>query len=230
MSTLRVILLLLPSVIMADGPLPGCSELQCDAGLTECGICLQAIDAAQCPEGWESDFKLHTCDSVAPGELCEADGECGTVEVDNCNGRDPDVNGWHHGRLLQGWHHEGSPRSDVYRRVPCTMPPSPPAPPPAPCGSCDAGAACGRCLQVVRPDECPKAWHVEYELKACNVAEKGEYCEGDGECGTSQGVNNCTRPPQDLSDPPRPRVIPSPPSPRLSLWALTRLIADTCVR
>ena len=36
--------------------------------------------------GWESDWRLHTCDVVAMGELCEADGECGTSDIlDNCH-------------------------------------------------------------------------------------------------------------------------------------------------
>ena len=60
-----------------EQPVPGCGTLQCDAGQS-CGICLVALknDDAQCPQGWESDWKLNTCDKAEPGEYCEADGEC----------------------------------------------------------------------------------------------------------------------------------------------------------
>ena len=65
-----------------------CDEIHCDAG-AECGICLQALanNDEQCPAGWMSDWRLHTCNEVAPGELCEADGECGTIELDNVRWR-----------------------------------------------------------------------------------------------------------------------------------------------
>lgn len=102
-----------------------------------------------------------------------------------CKGRDPAEPT---GRRLQS--HQTN--ADVYRRIQCTMPPSPPAPPPVPCpSSCDAGAECGRCLQRLKPEECPKASHVEFELKPCDAADKGDFCEGDGECGTTQDLNNC---------------------------------------
>ena len=64
-------------------PLPLCSVLACDAG-RECGICLRALHTGApqydvCPAGYQADWGMRTCDQVADGELCEADGECGTV-------------------------------------------------------------------------------------------------------------------------------------------------------
>lgn len=70
-------------------PLATCESLQCDAGAS-CGICLQKLspNSADCPAWHQASFFLKTCDEAEPGELCEADGECGTVEVDNCPGMD----------------------------------------------------------------------------------------------------------------------------------------------
>ena len=54
----------------------------CDAG-ESCGICLTPIPSSECP----LNADLAQCDTVADGELCEGDGECGTVsDLDNCNG------------------------------------------------------------------------------------------------------------------------------------------------
>eukprot|EP00966_Prymnesium_polylepis_P196639 4556648-Prymnesium_polylepis.1 len=66
-------------------------------------------------------------------EMCEADGECGTTEIDNCWGRDVKGPGGSTGGDSGG---AGAHNSDVYKRVEChavPSPPSPPAPPPVPC-------------------------------------------------------------------------------------------------
>ena len=50
-----------------------------------CGTCLVPVEAAACPP-FEERASLPTCDNVTIGELCEADGECGTdVRLNNCN-------------------------------------------------------------------------------------------------------------------------------------------------
>jgi hypothetical protein len=53
--------------------------------------------------------------------------------------------------------------------------------------TCDAGAECGKCLQALSPSECPS----EPNIADCNSVNIGDLCEGDGECGTNQDLNNC---------------------------------------
>ena len=190
-------------------PLVSCDTLTCDAGAS-CGKCLQKLaeNDPLCPAGWVSDVSLHTCDTAKPGEFCEANGECGTVEVNNCAGLD--VNG----RRLFGsitdaldnlpsnvqdmiggsaadYMEDALRASDVYRVVPCLAPPAPPPPPPIQCESCAAGASCGVCLTPISEDECPEPWKTNFVLKRCDIALPGELCEGDGECGTSNALDNC---------------------------------------
>jgi hypothetical protein len=59
----------------------------CEAGLS-CSMCLHTISASECPGGWASEDAGDipgNCASVAEGELCEADGECGTNDgLNNC--------------------------------------------------------------------------------------------------------------------------------------------------
>eukprot|EP00965_Chrysotila_dentata_P040347 1339001-Pleurochrysis_carterae.AAC.3 len=86
-----------------DLPLPRCDDLQCDAGAS-CGICLVLVSREECPESWVSDWTLHTCDKVADGDLCEADGECGTNnDASNCEGRDPNQEGGRPIGASHGW-------------------------------------------------------------------------------------------------------------------------------
>jgi len=69
-------------------------------GEGSCGINVP-LPAGECPlEG-----NLANCLDVACGELCEGDGECGTVELDNC----------------------GDTGYDIYRKT-CATPKAPPAP------------------------------------------------------------------------------------------------------
>ena len=53
---------------------------------------------------------------------------------------------------------------------------------------CDAGESCGLCLRVVKAIDCPGALDL---LPDCNAADLGGLCEGDGECGTSDSIDNC---------------------------------------
>ena len=68
--------------------LPTCAE--CPAG-SACGRCLKPVPFSECPGAEESAIgldalkALKTCDLVEVGELCEADGECGTEDsTNNC--------------------------------------------------------------------------------------------------------------------------------------------------
>jgi len=75
-------------------------------------------------------------------------------------------------------------------RVWCASPavaaqtPAPTPVPPPPCTT-----PCGNgCLEMVESAECPDQAH---GLPNCDKAAVGEFCEGDGECGTSNRRNNC---------------------------------------
>ena len=176
-------------------PAPTCISLQCDAG-ARCGMCLVAIARDECRTEWHSDQMLHSCDTIFPGDFCEADGECGTSNINNCPGRDADD-------LITGL------GADIYKRLACTgsaspspppMPPRPPPPPPLPplsCSdpACDAGASCGYCLQLVQQRECPRpSANGVLLLRSCDVAAVDEVCEGSGECGTNPAADNCRGP------------------------------------
>jgi hypothetical protein len=159
-----------------------------------CGLCLELIPASDCPS--EDRIRaLPQCHLThAIGDLCEADGECGTSRVaNNC-----------------------APNHDVYRRCETTLsappwlppsdpvqppmpgpPPSTPLPPVAPlppCGSlqtaCSAGGICGSCLEPVQ-SECPQDESLIAALPNCHAVSPGALCEADGECGTSRVLNNC---------------------------------------
>jgi hypothetical protein len=79
--------------VQAPVPAPSVSCNDCDNNY-ECEICLVILDREDCPS---SPNSLDNCDGIGVGELCEADGECGTSNtVRNC------------GRTL-----------DVYKRIKC---------------------------------------------------------------------------------------------------------------
>jgi len=89
-----------------------------------------------------------------------------------------------------------NPVGDMHASPPPPPPPTPPPPPPSPsppppaprsCDECDAGAACGRCLVLVAPSDCP----TDPNLPPCGGVAMEELCEGDGECGTDGNANNC---------------------------------------
>ena len=115
--------------------LPLCAE--CPAG-GSCGRCLKPVPFSECPGahastiGLDSLKALKTCDLVEVGEVCEADGECGTEDTKN--------NCVYSSR-------QGSLDMDIYRCIPCIAappaapplvlgnplpPPPPPSPPPPP--------------------------------------------------------------------------------------------------
>jgi hypothetical protein len=60
------------------------------------------------------------------------------------------------------------------------------------CGQCDAGAVCGICLVLVPAIECPPSETDLASLPRCDAPMAMHHlCEGDGECGTDIGSNNC---------------------------------------
>ena len=60
---------------------------------------------------------------------------------------------------------------------------------------CDAGHVCGLCLKLIAypRSECPSN-EVLQAMPSCEDAALGELCEADGECGTSDDVDNCGTP------------------------------------
>jgi len=86
-----------------------------------------------------------------------------------------------------------------------------------PCERCDAGAECGYCLVLV-PD-CP-FWPMITKPKCGPDMPVGEWCEGDGSCGTDDQANSCffweeiyTRLDCSLTpSPPPPPLDPRPPA------------------
>jgi hypothetical protein len=62
----------------------------CDAG-ESCGVCLRAVKVVDCPSHLNTVLDLlPDCAAADLGELCEADGECGTSDLNNC-GYDYDI-------------------------------------------------------------------------------------------------------------------------------------------
>ena len=99
------------------------------AGLEECGRCLvpldpQAGEVCPTPEVLQT---MKTCDGeLAIGELCEADGECGTnVRINNCDNPLPDPavtgggDGDGGGKGLGSSPRRFNRNNDVYKRVKC---------------------------------------------------------------------------------------------------------------
>ena len=64
-----------------------------------------------------------------------------------------------------------------------TWPPTPMRVMPAPTD----WSSCGTCSEPVDPEDCP----ADGDLANCDVVACGELCEGDGECGTDGGLDNC---------------------------------------
>eukprot|EP00965_Chrysotila_dentata_P123621 4086767-Pleurochrysis_carterae.AAC.1 len=75
------------------------------------------IPSEECPSAYFSDRELRPCDVAKVGELCEADGECGTRDnVDNCRGSDNKAPAGSHTPF---WMYRNA---DVYRVLDCVPP------------------------------------------------------------------------------------------------------------
>ena len=219
----------------------------CPAGQLQCiGYCLAPIPSSQCP----SNANLPRCYAVPhPGygptpTYCEGDGECGTNQLlNNCNPGQWDV---YQVFVMR------QPPSIPYPPSPPPLPPLPPHPPrprppppptPMPPNYCPQGQiqcyqSCLTPLAHADPS-CPadsdlprcdddEIWNLAYAVPGAVT-----FCEGDGECGTNQLLNNCDpgqgdwdvylvqimaapprsppRPPPPLTAPPYPPFRPPPP-------------------
>eukprot|EP00966_Prymnesium_polylepis_P279156 6449143-Prymnesium_polylepis.1 len=178
----------------------------CDA--IGCGYCLNIASA--CPTVEQVNAGIPSCGhgDVGPGVVCEGSGSCGTRnDVDNCW-----YNTAHAGQIRLDYYYRVDctflpppsppapppmpPSSPPPRSPPPPIPvlPPSPAPPPAPpaCGECAAGFSCGICLNVLSP--CPAVTEaLRLRLVKCNAGTliPGQFCEGDGECGTDDSANTC---------------------------------------
>lgn len=176
---------------------------------------------------------------VYPGDYCEADGECSTGNINNCN-----PGGWD---IWQVTSADGSfpplpPAPSPAPPRPLPPPPSPlppPMVPTAPATNCPYGTIpCANpqvtvCLRPIPASECATASTVSRgfsrqtpNCRSAPLIQVGEYCEADSECGTGD-INNCnpggwdiwqvaaslTPIPPRLLSPPPPSPSPQPPSP-----------------
>lgn len=104
------------ATVLPTSPPPTSMSLASIPGKQACadGLQLTPIAAADCP----SDANIQPCDEVAPGELCEGDGECGTdASLDNC-GRAYDV------YRKAGGYGASSTASAATTRAPASTPPA----------------------------------------------------------------------------------------------------------
>jgi hypothetical protein len=92
-----------------------------DSNLT-CGHCLEPIAPTMCPSE-EALQTMRTCDGeMHEGELCEADGECGTdIHLNNCNWPPPSpAPGATDQPANQTYNRQRRRNNDVYMRVRCS--------------------------------------------------------------------------------------------------------------
>jgi len=136
-------------------------------GLNECGL-VTPITGSECP----ANPNIPNCLNVNFGMLCEGDGECGTdPNLNNCGG------------------------FDVYRKTDLpTNAPTVTSPPTisqtdGPTTSPTSNAGVGICgiNTPIDPSACP----ANPNIPNCLDKRYGNLCEGDGECGTDPGLNNC---------------------------------------
>ena len=78
----RLLLLALLLLALSSSAAFPCSL--CEAGYESCGVCLNRVQRTECP-GSDVLDSMANCTGVLEGDLCEADGECGTSTVlNNC--------------------------------------------------------------------------------------------------------------------------------------------------
>ena len=132
---------------------------------------LREATSDECPDSTDG---MVSCDdeTLAVGTQCEGDGECGTsVDLNNCE-------------------HYGEMAADVYVVLPSpTASPTylptasrPPSYAPTP-------ETCPESLTPVDEEDCPEDSDIAH--CATPTLADGDLCEGDGECDTSQHLDNC---------------------------------------
>ncbi|EGB06987.1 hypothetical protein AURANDRAFT_65212 [Aureococcus anophagefferens] len=125
-----------------------------------------AYDSDDCPDPIVLTASYPHCGQVGldVGDLCEGDGECGTTNgVDNCEDAAGDM------------------KADIYRIV-ADAPTSAPT-----------EIQCPDYLEEVDLDDCPDPVVLTASYPHCGSPHLtiGDMCEGDNECGTSNGLDNC---------------------------------------
>ena len=136
-------------------------------GKDVCGVNTK-INVNKCPTE-KSELNIFNCKRVAYGELCNGKGECGTdVNLNNCG------------------------IYDIYRKTSKTKHTSSPTLSPVKDSSSIEAQGINVCGTNIPLDkkECPTK-KSKLNVQNCEKASYGELCEGDGECGTTQNLDNC---------------------------------------
>ena len=126
---------------------------------------LSALEPNFCPLTM-LELDIHNCQTpgLQPGDLCEGDGECGTDPgLDNCDDADMYI------------------VRDAAPYIPSTAPTLK-----------RIDDACP-VLRQMEPKECQGWTMAQLDIDNCATPGlvEGDPCEGDGECGTDPGLNNC---------------------------------------
>ncbi|KAK7233920.1 hypothetical protein SO694_00103090 [Aureococcus anophagefferens] len=124
-----------------------------------------AYDDDDCPDPIVLTASYPHCGQVGldVGDLCEGDGECGTTNgVDNCEDAAGDM------------------KADIYRRRRTRR-------------SAPTAMVCPDYLEEVDLDDCPDPVVLTASYPHCGSPHLtiGDMCEGDNECGTPNGLDNC---------------------------------------
>ena len=129
------------------------------------GYSLEPLQESECPSSFDAGLSCDT-ESLNCGDLCEGDSECDQVDdnLNNC----PNL-------VLAGGIY------DMYRKV---------------CDDCPGlNSDLGARIVPLLSSDCPatSALPPAGDARRCNGADIqcGETCESDGECGTSDDLNNC---------------------------------------
>jgi len=143
---------------------------------SSCGTSVTPIAPSQCATARAAigPFSGSTpdCEAASCCTYCEGDGECGTGNVNNCGAY------------------------DIYFKTcagHCTTPPTPTsgnaptAQPTYQCGTLTPLTSASQCSAAATALGAPLNWNTV----SCEHAPCCSYCEGDGECGTNQTLNNC---------------------------------------
>ena len=138
-----------------------------------CPDYLEEVDLDDCPDPVVLTASYPHCGSphLTIGDMCEGDNECGTSNgLDNC----PDA--------------AGDMEADIYLIVGGnpTRAPTTPLPTDVQCPDYVAALA-------YDSDDCPDPIVLTASYPHCGQVglDVGDLCEGDGECGTTNGVDNC---------------------------------------
>ena len=173
-------------------------------------LCLEETASSECPL---TPYKLPDCVQVQVGELCDANGECGSSQTLNncppfdvhrridCNIVDGSVMSIETTATTTGELTTFKPTSSKSTKV-SALASIPGSKPSSTSGNIFASSPTippsqqlceNLCLEETASSECPLR---PYDLPECVQVNVGELCDANGECGSNQTLNNC--PPFDV--------------------------------